>query len=198
MVELRQHSDRKLVREVPHGLLGAVAERQMRVFPGVQSAFEMTDEISPLVAGRTKPRAARLVEHGIEEHQTLDHAPRRSGLPESVVRLTHGRPERLVMHVEHPASMELSRRDRGRESSFDKSLDEVGALLAVDDAGERAVLTLHEDAGMEQYVHEKPCLPLGEAERRDRVDALGVCDVDRPSVRRRRKIHRSRSSASRE
>ncbi|HXW06862.1 MAG TPA: hypothetical protein VD833_16635 [Vicinamibacterales bacterium] len=100
----------------------------------------MTDEVSPLVAGRTKPRATRLVEHGIEEHHALDHPPRRSGLPEAVVRLTYGRPERLVMHVEHPTSMELSRRDRRRESSFDKSLDEVGALLAMDDPGERAVL----------------------------------------------------------
>jgi hypothetical protein len=39
--------------------------------------------------------------------------------------------------------------------------------------------------------------PLGEAERRDRVDALGVCDVDRPSIRRRRQVHPSSSSANR-
>mgnify|MGYP006160741733 CR=1 FL=1 len=31
MIKARQHSNRKLVWKVPHGLLGAVAERQMRV-----------------------------------------------------------------------------------------------------------------------------------------------------------------------
>ena len=139
MIKARQHSDRKLVREVPHGLLGAVAERQMRVLPGVESALQMTYEVSPLVAGRTKPRTGGLNEHGIEEHHALDHAPWSGGLSESVVRLTHGRPERLVVHVEHPASMELARRDRCRESTLDERLDEVGALLTVDDAGERAV-----------------------------------------------------------
>jgi hypothetical protein len=152
MVKTRQYSNRKLVWKVPHGPFGAVAERQMRVLPGVESAFQMTYEVSPLVAGRTKPGTGWLVEHRIEKHQALDHPPRRSGLPESVVRLTHGRPQRLVMHVEHPTSMELSRRDRGRESSFHKSLDEVGALLAVDDAGERAVLTLDEDAGVQKHL----------------------------------------------
>jgi len=101
------------------------------------------------------------------------------------------------MHVEHPTSMELSRRDRRRESTFDKSLDEVGALLAVDDAGERAVLPLDEDARMQQHVEEKARLALSEAERRDRVEALGIRDVDRPSVRRGRQLHPSNSSARR-
>jgi hypothetical protein len=46
------------------------------------------------------------------------------------------------MHVKHPASMELSCRDRRSESALDKRLDEVGTLLPVDDAGEAAVLAL--------------------------------------------------------
>ena len=73
MIKARQHSNRKLVWEVPHGLLGAVAERQMRVFPGVESALQVTYEMSPLVAGRTKPGAGWLVEHRIKEHHALDH-----------------------------------------------------------------------------------------------------------------------------
>jgi hypothetical protein len=40
--------------------------------------------------------------------------------------------------------MKLARRNRCCESSLDESLHEVGALLAVDDAGERAVLALDE------------------------------------------------------
>src|SRR4029453_3075934 len=103
MIKLRQHSDRQLVREVPHGLLGAVAERQMWVLPGVEPAFEMTYEVSPLIACRTKPGTGGLVEHGIEEHHTLDHAPRGSGLSESIVRLADSRPKRLVVDVEHPS-----------------------------------------------------------------------------------------------
>src|SRR5262245_48927522 len=116
MVELRQHSDRKFVWEVPHGLLGAVAKRQMRVFPCVESALQVTDEISPLVAGRTKPGACWLVEHRIEEHDALDHPPLSGGLPESVIRLTHGRPERLVVDMNHPSAMRLARCNRCCES----------------------------------------------------------------------------------
>jgi hypothetical protein len=197
MVELRQHCDRELVREVPHGLLGPVAERQMRVLPGIEPALQVTYEVSPLVARRAKPGTGWFVEHRIEEHHALDHPPRSSGLSKSTVRLADGRPKRLVVDVKHPSAMKLACRNWRCESSFDKSLDEVGALLPVDDAGERAVLTLDEDAGVEQYVHEKPCLPLGEAERRDGVDALGVGDVDRPSVWLGRKVHPSNSSASR-
>jgi hypothetical protein len=197
MVELREHSDRELVREVPDGLLGPVAERQMRVIPSVESALQMADEMSPLVAGQTKPGAGWCVEHRIKEHHALDHPPRGGRFPEAVVRLAYGRPERLVVDVRHPTAMELPRRDRRCESSLDERLDEVGALLTVDDAGERAVLTLDEDAGVGQHVHEKARLALGEAERRDRVEALGVRDVDRPSVRRRRQVHPSSSSASR-
>jgi hypothetical protein len=197
MVKAWHHSNRKLVWEVPHGLLGAVAEGQPRVLPGVESALQMPYEMSPLVAGRTKPRTGWFLEHGIEKHHTLDHPPRYSGLSESIVRLAYGRPERLVMDVKHPSAMKLAHRNRRCESSLDERLDEVGALLTVYDAGERAVLTLDEDAGVKQHVHEKARLPLGEAERRDRVDALGVRDLDRPSIWRRGQVHPSSSSASR-
>src|SRR5688572_13130886 len=108
MVKPRQHANRELVREIPDGLLWAVAERQMRVFPGVESALQMTDKISPLVSGRTKPGACWLAEHRIEEHHALDHPPRSGGLPESGVRLADGRPERLVVDVNHPSAMKLA------------------------------------------------------------------------------------------
>jgi hypothetical protein len=196
MVKARHNSNWKLVWEVPDGLLWAVAERQVRVFPGVEAALQMTYEMSPLVTGRTKPGRGRLVEHRIEEHYALDHPPRCSGLSESTVRLADGCPERLVVDMKHPSAMKLARRNRCRKSSLDERLDEVGTLLTVDDACKCAVLTLDEDARMQQHVHEESSLALREAERCDRAYTLGVCQLDRPSIGRRRQAHPSSSSAS--
>ena len=85
-------------------------------------------------------------------------------------------------------------RDRRRESPLDERLDEVRALLAVDDAGEAAVLALDEDARVQQHVQQEPRLTLGEAERRDGFHALGIRQVDGPAVRCRRQRHRINSS----
>ena len=85
-------------------------------------------------------------------------------------------------------------RDRRRESPLDERLEEVRALLAMDDAGEAAVLALDEDARVQQHVQQEPRLTLGEAERRDGFHALGVGQVDRPAVGCRRQRHRSNSS----
>ncbi len=71
------------------------------------------------------------------------------------------------MDVEHPPAMELSGGDRRREAPLDEFLDEVGALLAVDDAGEAAVLALEEDAGVQQHVHQESRLALGKAKGGD-------------------------------
>ncbi len=59
-------------------------------------------------------------------------------LPETVVGLADGSPERLVVDVKHLASMELASADRRRESPLDQHLEEVRALLAMDDASEAA------------------------------------------------------------
>src|SRR5262249_21389380 len=149
-----------LVWKVPHGLVRSVAERQMRVLPGIESALQMTHEVSPFVTGRTKPSTCWLVEDGIQEHHALDHPPGCSGLSKSIVRVDNSRPKQLVVDVEHATAMELPRRDRRRESSLDKTFDEVGTLLAMDDAGEAAVLALDEDTRVQQHVHQKPRLAL--------------------------------------
>src|SRR5688572_6329413 len=161
MIKARQHSNRKLVWEVPHGLLGAVAERQVRVFPGVESALQVTYEMSALVAGRTKPGAGWLAEHRIKEHHALDHSARSRRLSEAIVRLADSRPQRLVVDVEHAPTMELAREDGRREPTLDERLEEVGALLAVDDAGEAAVLAFDEDTGVQEHLQQKPGLSLG-------------------------------------
>jgi hypothetical protein len=46
--------------------------------------------------------------------------------------------------MKHPTAMELPRGDRRGESPLDERLDEVRALLAMDVAGEGAVLALDE------------------------------------------------------
>jgi hypothetical protein len=92
--------------------------------------------------------------------------------------------------MKHPPAMELARGDRRRESTLDERLKEVRALLAVDDAGEAAVLALDEDAGVQEYVQQEPRLTLGEAKRRDGFHPLGIGQVDCPAVGFRRQGHR--------
>jgi hypothetical protein len=64
----------------------------------------------------------------------------------------------------------------------------------MDDAGEGAVLTLDEDARVQEHVQQEPRLTFAEAERRDGFHPLGIGQVDRPAVGFRRQRHRSNSS----
>jgi hypothetical protein len=93
--------------------------------------------------------------------------------------------------------MQLSCGNRRRESPLHEGLEEVGGLLAVDDAGETTVLALDEDAGVKEDVHQEPRLAVREAEGGDRVRALGIGQLDRPTVRCRRQRHRRSSSMMR-
>ena len=60
------------------------------------------------------------------------------------------------MDVEHSPTVEPPAGDRRRESPLDECVDEVGALLAMDDAGEAAVLALDKDSGVKDHVDEEP------------------------------------------
>src|SRR4051794_10593025 len=90
--------------------------------------------------------------------------------------------------------MELASADRRRESPLYQRLEEVRALLAMDDAGEAAVLALDEDARVQEHVQQESRLTFGEAERRDAFHAFRVRQVDGPTVRLGRQRHRSSSS----
>ena len=138
-VRVRLHPDRQLVGKIADCLLGAFTEHQVRVISKLQPIAKVPDEVATLVHRWAEPDELAIVEHGIEEHDALDHASLRGGFPETVVGLADGRPERLVVDVKHPTAMELSGGDRRRESPLDERLDEVRTLLAVDDAGEAAV-----------------------------------------------------------
>jgi hypothetical protein len=154
-------------------------------------------EVSPLVRCRTEPRELALIDDGIEHHDPLDHPSRRVRLPKAAVGLADGCPQWLVVNVEHPAAMQFTGGDRRSEPPLHEPIDEVRALLAVHDAGMAAVLPLDEDTGVEQHLEQEPRLALGETERGDGRQPLGVGLLDGPLARRRRQRHRSSSSASR-
>src|SRR5687768_8583563 len=101
-VGVRLHPDRQLVGKVAHRLLWAITEQQVWVVPKFQTIPEVPDEVTALVHRGAEPSELAIVEHSIEEHDPLDHASLRGGLPEAVVGLANGRPERLVVEVKHP------------------------------------------------------------------------------------------------
>jgi hypothetical protein len=74
----------------------------------LQPVAKVPDKVTMLVAGRPKPDEIAIVEDGVEKHHSLDHATLCGRLSEAVVGLSDGRPEWLVMNVEHPATMELT------------------------------------------------------------------------------------------
>jgi hypothetical protein len=173
------HPDRELVREVTSRPLGTVAEQQVWILSLVQAVREMPYEVAPLVDRWSEPDEVTIIEDRIEKHHSLDHPSRCFRLSEPAVGLSNRRPKRLVVNVEHPTAMQFPGRDRRGEAPLDEARDEVRALLAVNDAGEAAVLALDEDAGVQQHVQQETCLALGETERRDRLQALCVGQVVR-------------------
>jgi hypothetical protein len=134
----------------------------------------MAHEVAALVSRRAEPCEVAIVEHGVEEHDALDHTSLSGRLAEPVVWLADGCPEGLVVDVEHSPAMELASGDRRRESSLDERIDEVRALLAVDDAGRTAVLALDEDTRVQQHVQQESRLAFGEAKRCDGFHAFRV------------------------
>ena len=145
-VRMWLHPNRELVGEIAERLFWAVTEDQVRVISMLQPIAEVPDEVAMLFSGRTKPDEVAIVQDGVEKHDPLDHSSLCGRLSEAVVGLSDGRPEWLEVNVVHPAAMKLARGDRRRESLLDECLEEVCALLAMDDAGEAAVLALDEDA----------------------------------------------------
>ena len=94
----------------------------MWVVPKFQTIPEVPDEVTALVHRGAEPGELAIIEHSVEEHDPLDHASLCGGLPEAVIGLADGSPERLVVDVKHPPAMELARGDRRRDSSLDKHL----------------------------------------------------------------------------
>ena len=111
-----------------------------------------------------------------------------------VVDLANGRVERLVVDVEEAAPVQRPDRNRLRHPTCRESLEEVVGLLAVDDARERAVLSLHEDAAVQHHRDQEAGLALREPERGDRLRAVDREAVDIPALRRKWQRHTNSSA----
>jgi hypothetical protein len=59
-------------------------------FDEEHSIPKVPDEVTALVHRGAEPGELAIVEHSIEEHDPLDHASLRGGLPEAVVGLADG------------------------------------------------------------------------------------------------------------
>jgi len=90
----------------------------------------------------------------------------------TVVRLSNGGVERLVVEVKQAATMQRSGRDRPCVSALDEASKEVMRLLAVCDPGEGAVLPLNEDAAVDQHLDQEARLTLRKAKGADGFGAL--------------------------
>src|SRR5262245_4124316 len=91
--------------------------------------------------------------------------------------------------------MKGARRDGRRMARRDELREKVGCLLAVREAGERAVLPFDEDAGEDEHVDQEAGLTLGEPKARDGGNSRGADAV--AEMARYGFHHRRNSSATR-
>ena len=91
--------------------------------------------------------------------------------------------ERFVVDVEDSTPLLGSNRGGGGQPLGQQPLDEVVHLLAMSDAREGAVLAADKHAGMQHYCHEELGLTVGETERRNGFDSVGIDLPKAPLVR---------------
>jgi hypothetical protein len=125
------------------------AERHTRELVEFDVLPQPAREVAALVELRAQPRACAVRQHGVEDHQPLDHAAQRHRLSMSVVGLLDRGVQRLVMEVKQPAAVRRAGRDRTRVSALDEAPQEVGCFLSMGDAGEAAILALDEYAAVD-------------------------------------------------
>jgi hypothetical protein len=105
-------------------------------------------------------------EHAVQDPQALNGAFDRDSPAVSVVRLSDGRVERLVVNVEDACPSGRPELNCGDESPRQDPFDEVVELLPVGDPGERGVLSADEHAGVQHHGYKEATLTIGETERR--------------------------------
>ena len=171
---VRVDPDWQLVGEVSDRRVRRSAEHQPRVFMHLKSGAESFEEVALLLPLGAEPRERGVSKHTIQEHQSLDGPGNWNRLSVAVVPLTDRGIQRFVVHMEDPSPLLRPDRRGCREPLGQELLHEVVHLLAMGDTCERAILPANEDAGVQHDRHEEPGLTIGEAERRDRVDAMGI------------------------
>ncbi len=142
--------------------------------PGAKTS----NEVAPLIPFGAEPRERRVSEHPVENHQTLNSARNWDRLTVTVVSFTNRGIERLVLDMEDPGPL-LTPERRGRgESLGQQLLDEVVHLLAMSDAREGAVLAADKYTRVQHHRDQEAGLAIGEAERQQRIDTVGVGSSD--------------------
>ena len=166
--------------------LRAVAESNPRELQPRQLVPHRAKEVLALVTGWPEPSQRTVVEGCVEEHYALDHPSLCGTFPKAAVGLVNRRPERFVVKVKHSPAMEFARRDWRGQPTVDKVPDEVRGLLAMDDAGELAVLAFEEDTRVKEDLQKEPRLAIREAERAMAWSRSAFAAFNRPALRRSR------------
>jgi hypothetical protein len=156
-------ADWQLVGEAADDLVAPSTERDVRVLL-VSKACSAGVEERPLVFRRAQPPASAIAEHGVENHDPLDHSADRVLAAIAVIWKPNRLVERLVVHVVQAPSPDGSRLNGSGESARDQAGHELAAVLAANGACVRAVLPLQETAGVDHDGGEELALALGEAE----------------------------------
>ena len=170
-IAVERHTNRHLLGEKSGGLFGAAAEREVRIPVVRQVPLERLVEVRPLVALGAQPAVAAVGQHGVQEHQALDEAAQRRGLSMTIIRLADRLVQRFVLHVKQPSAVKRARRDRRGVPGGDEPGEKVVRLLAMREAGERAVLPLQEHAREDEHMDQEPRLALGEPEPHEASNA---------------------------
>ena len=71
-IAVRIAGNGKLVRKVPHGHVGRLAEHQPRVLVVAEAAAQPLRDVPPLLVLRAEPDDGSVSDHRVQEHQTLD------------------------------------------------------------------------------------------------------------------------------
>jgi hypothetical protein len=150
------------VGEVAHRDVRRGAEPELWQPLDRQRGAEAADEVRPLVALGRQPRDGGLVEDGVQHHQPLHGAPRRQRLAKAAMRLADGGIQASMVDVVQPRPR-MQGRVRCGDAPFDQAREELARVVAVSDAGERAVLPDHAHPRVQHHRDQECCLALREA-----------------------------------
>src|SRR5688572_10386218 len=86
---VRLVADRKLVRKIPDGHIGRLAEHQPRILVVPEVVAKALVEVPPLLALRAEPVDEPVREHRVQDHQTMNRPVDSDVSSISVVRLAN-------------------------------------------------------------------------------------------------------------
>lgn len=124
-----------------------------------------------LVFSSAQPDHLRVVDDGVEHHETLDRVVQREGASQGAVGHTDGGVERSLVDVIDARAVVAAVVHR-RILKPHELREELPGLMSVDDAAEPGVLAWDADASVQHDRGQEACLTLGEALLGNGRDAL--------------------------